>query len=72
MVCVLSELHYFISQASNKMYIDNSQIFVDMECERTLHGWKPRRLGLLNGICTCSMYAAVKVEVLEERRNRDS
>ena len=32
------------------MYIDNSQVFVDMECERTLPGWKPRRLGLLHSI----------------------
>ena len=30
------------------MYIDNSQVFVDMECERTLRGWKPRRLGYLH------------------------
>lgn len=32
------------------MYIDNTQVFVDMECERTLPGWKPRRLGLFHSI----------------------
>lgn len=28
-----------------KMYLDGSQILVDFECERTLPGWVPRRLG---------------------------
>lgn len=29
----------------NKQIIDNCEILVDYECERTLKGWKPRRLG---------------------------
>uniref|UniRef100_T1ITE6 U11/U12 small nuclear ribonucleoprotein 35 kDa protein n=1 Tax=Strigamia maritima TaxID=126957 RepID=T1ITE6_STRMM len=29
----------------NKMFIDGNEIFVDYECERTLRGWIPRRLG---------------------------
>ena len=29
------------------MYLDGTQIFVDLECERTLPGWVPRRLGTL-------------------------
>ncbi|KAK9502386.1 hypothetical protein O3M35_011171 [Rhynocoris fuscipes] len=30
---------------ANKMIIHDSEIFVDMECERLLPGWIPRRLG---------------------------
>lgn len=29
----------------NKYFLDDSEILVDYECERTLKGWKPRRLG---------------------------
>lgn len=29
----------------NKTIIDGSEVFVDMECERLLPGWVPRRLG---------------------------
>lgn len=30
---------------ANKATIDGREIFVDFECERTLPGWVPRRLG---------------------------
>lgn len=30
---------------ANKMELDGSELFVDYECERTLKGWIPRRLG---------------------------
>lgn len=30
---------------ANKMVVDDKEILVDMECERTLAGWIPRRLG---------------------------
>ncbi|XP_026470840.1 U11/U12 small nuclear ribonucleoprotein 35 kDa protein-like isoform X2 [Ctenocephalides felis] len=33
------------SERADGMIIDKEKIFVDMECERTLKGWKPRRLG---------------------------
>lgn len=29
----------------NKYLLDDCEILVDYECERTLKGWKPRRLG---------------------------
>lgn len=29
----------------NKYLLDDCEIIVDFECERTLKGWKPRRLG---------------------------
>lgn len=38
------EAHRAISMC-NKTLIDSTEIFVDMECERVLPGWKPRRLG---------------------------
>ena len=30
---------------ANNLIIDGRRIFVDFECERTLPGWRPRRLG---------------------------
>lgn len=28
------------------MNIDGREVLVDLECERSLEGWKPRRLGM--------------------------
>ena len=70
--CKTMYFNVISSQASNKMYIDNSQIFVDMECERILPGWKPRRLGFLHVHTFHTYILLFKVEVLGERRNQDS
>lgn len=36
---------YKATRDANKMVVDDKEILVDMECERTLAGWIPRRLG---------------------------
>ena len=41
-------------QRCNKMVVDGSRIFVEMEYERILPGWKPRRLGNISfPFCPC-------------------
>lgn len=35
----------FVSQKCHKLEIDGQEVLVDFECERTLKGWIPRRLG---------------------------
>ena len=36
---------FYASRDGHKMIVDDFELLVDMECERTLKGWIPRRLG---------------------------
>ncbi|XP_041368787.1 U11/U12 small nuclear ribonucleoprotein 35 kDa protein-like [Gigantopelta aegis] len=36
---------FYASRDGNNMVVDDFEVFVDMECERTLKGWIPRRMG---------------------------
>ena len=57
---------------ANKMVVDQHELFVDFELERTLQGWIPRRLGGgLGGKKDEREYGGERVWERENKRERE-